>query len=103
MSPAVGPPSRARQRAPARAPRISDPARRARRALGMGVGPEGECGWIVWVGGAMGYEPECRVLGLRVLPPRVPPSRPARQASSARDRKKRLVKEDKSTSIGVLP
>ena len=41
----------------------------------------------------MGYEPECRVLGLGVLPPRVPPSRPARQASSARDRKKRLVKE----------
>ena len=44
----------------------------------------------------MGYEPECRVLGLGVLPPRVPPSRPARQASSARDREKRLVKEDKN-------
>ena len=79
VSPTVGPPSRVRQRAPARAPRISDPARRARHALGKGVGPEGLCGWAVWVGGAMGYEPVCRVFGLEVLPPRVPPSRPARQ------------------------
>ena len=84
VSPTVGPPSRVRQRAPARAPRISDPARRARHALGKGVGPEGLCGWAVWVGGAMGYEPVCRVFGLEVLPPRVPPSRPARQVSEAR-------------------
>lgn len=51
----------------------------------------------------MGYEPVCRVLGLGVLPPRVPPSRPARQASSARDSEKRLrLGPDKLGSIFSL-